>query len=220
MNKKFFNLDKNNNLIPAKKKYINKNNYEIENIKTDNNFEVDLLIAETISILNKKGYITTKSYAGYPLSYSLVLGHCPNEDIKIDENGNKYYIIANHGYIPFKYVFIDEYEQEYKDFLNSDEKILEQFKILNEDKNCYTGVCQVISPTTKCMINFKNPINVKYKPNEFVLENTSCYKSIARIKQLEPLEWLSYENIQKEIIESNKILLDWAKFLPDFITKK
>ena len=44
-------------------KYISTDNYEI--IENPNFFEVDEEIAETISILNKKGYITLFSCAGH-----------------------------------------------------------------------------------------------------------------------------------------------------------
>lgn len=49
-------------------KYISTDNYEI--IEKNNFFEVDEKIAETISILNKKGYITKYSCSGHLLTYS------------------------------------------------------------------------------------------------------------------------------------------------------
>lgn len=61
-------------------KYINFQTKEIENSKTEFNFEVDDLMAETISILNKKGYFTTACCSGHT-EYNDWVTEMPKEEV-------------------------------------------------------------------------------------------------------------------------------------------
>ena len=73
--KQYFDLDNNGKLIPSTKLYINSGTYEIEYQKTPSNFAVDTLMAETISLLNKKGYKTLSSNAGHVYHYFIWIGY-------------------------------------------------------------------------------------------------------------------------------------------------
>lgn len=62
-------------------KYINYKSFDIEDKSTELNFEVDEMMAETISILNKKGYYTNASCAGH-LEYDPIKFNLPAKEFK------------------------------------------------------------------------------------------------------------------------------------------
>ncbi|MBN2838591.1 MAG: hypothetical protein JXM74_07520, partial [Fusobacteriaceae bacterium] len=77
-------------------KFINYNSFDIEENKNNLNFEVDDLMASTISILNKKGYYTVSSCAGHA-SYEPVILEMPIKDFEsfeLEADYDKYEVIS------------------------------------------------------------------------------------------------------------------------------
>lgn len=151
------------------KKYINSETFEIEK----NIFEVDEDIANTISILNKKGYKTS---------------YCCSGHIKDPRLYEKYYISNDNDWgsdIPNSYII---------------DKTNDGYYLLKP----YTE--------THIYIKFCNEYHFLNLPIGFILEkDNTLYKEISYYNESQKK---SSNEIDKEIKESNKQLVEWAKTLP------
>lgn len=202
-NIKVYETYKNGKLIQAKKKYINKNTYDIEEYSTNNNFGVDSSIAEIISLLNKKGYKTISSKSLKVHDYRINKKYYEDKDLLLDSFGNKFIPIAlsSTGYY-VKY------------------QLLETKKI-NDEK---IGTFKIISQITQCQIVFDKDYNFSNLPKYFdYLEQGIFNKNIigtALIRDdfdkrfYENRNFEDYEDIQKEIDKINNELLKWIESLP------
>lgn len=177
-------------------KYISTDNYEI--IENPNFFEVDEEIAETISILNKKGYITLFSCAGhnnkscYKASASIDMLEDSKKRFnvyigKINKNTFDYYSDAEITsiYIKFNkhYIFSKLPEGFEYEAAEDAEKQFKEYQ-LKANSNIVFG-----DTISKTIYFFKDNIR------------------------------LSDEYIEKEIKNANKILFDWANKLPKTFVK-
>lgn len=144
-------------------KYIDKNTFEI----VDNVFEVDEEIAETISILNKKGYYTE---------------YCCGGHIK-------------------------------------DPRVYEMYKLDNEDEEIKFGYVvdksdkvDVLLPQTFAgiYIKFRDKINFKIPDGFTLYEDDTIDKVIDFYCDGKKKSW---KEIDKELDNARKILLDWANNL-------
>ena len=155
-------------------KYIDTNTFEI----VDNIIEVDEDIAETISILNKKGYYTNFCCSGHikdPRLYEMY--HRKNE-IEYDD--------IDLGYI-----------------VNKDE---DSFDILMP----YTF--------TSTYVMFKENYYFNKLPAYFYVVNESKVNNYTIEKIIEYYDGgirKSLSEIDKEIKDTNNVLLEWAKELPN-----
>lgn len=155
-------------------KYIDINTFEI----VDNIIEVDEDIAETISILNKKGYYTKFCCSGHVKDSRLYEMYHRNNDIEYDD--------TNLGYM-----------------VNKDE---DGFDILMP--YTFTSVYVMFKEN----YNFNNLPSCFYVVDEKVVNDYTIEKIIeyynAGIRK-------SMSEVYKEIKDTNNILLEWAKKLPD-----
>lgn len=80
-------------------KYIDKDTYEV----VDNIFEVDEAIADTISILNKKGYYTLYSCSGHVKNPRIYEKYPLNS---VDDYYESYIVDEKYVLVPFSYTYI------------------------------------------------------------------------------------------------------------------
>lgn len=112
-------------------KYINKNTFDV----VDNIFEVDELLAETISMLNKKGYYTKYCCSGHvkdPRIYELTKGNntlienvgymVDNQNILIPYTFTTVYIMFNN------YYHFDNLPEGFKQKENTIEFVISYYK--------------------------------------------------------------------------------------------
>lgn len=150
-------------------KYLSSETFEV----IDNIIEVDEDIAETISVLNKKGYYTKFCCSGHakdPRLYEMY-----------NKKNNVEYEDSHLGYI------INKYEDSYD--------ILMPYT--------FTAVYIMFSDN----YNFENLPNGFYKVDDDTIEMIIEYYSNGQRKK--------WNDIDKEIKEANKILLNWALALPE-----
>lgn len=188
---KYFDIDNNNQLINATKLYINSKNYEVESQKTTSNFDVDILMANTISLLNQKGYHTLSSNAGHVYHYFINKKSYFEEDLKVDNRGNKYMYVMYHNEIPVKYELISKEETSQEDLT--------------------MGIFKVTFPIIKIYIVFANqysftnlPRNWYFNHNDNTLINKIYYD----------FDNLDFQQLHNNIVKANKELFHWAEELP------
>ncbi|MBQ9072768.1 MAG: hypothetical protein IJY25_06390 [Bacilli bacterium] len=149
-------------------KYIDKNTFEI----VDNVFEVDEDIAETISILNKKGYYTLYSCSGH---------------VKDPRLYEKYIVQKNDG-----------------------DNLIDSY-IVDKEQKSYS----VLKPYTFTVVYIKFDKDYKFNnlPNGFTKKDDNIIEKI--INYYDNGKKIKSDVIDQEINFSNKILLEWAKKLPN-----
>ena len=176
-------------------KYISTENFEI--IENPNFFEVDEEIAETISILNKKGYKTRYCCAG----------HIEDDCYKVK--------------LPI--YLLDEVKSKN---MSRIAKIEKNFFWYYGGNRAGTGV----------YISFIEHYNFKSLPNGFMYETADEFREKVKnypiseedkkelvygdrvskiIDYIENNKRIDEEIVETQIKESNEILLNWAKSLPD-----
>ncbi len=190
---KYFDLDKNGKLMPSTKVYLNSNTYEVEQQKTSSNFEVDTLMAETISLLNHKGYKTLSSNAGHVYQYFIRDGvYYSQEDLKTDNNGTSYLYVGCHNGTPVKYELISQ------DNINQE--------------NLTTGIFKVTFPIIKLYILFDKQYSFNDLPSGWYLyanDNTIICKIDYNF------DTLDFKELDSLITKANQDLLQWVRELPN-----
>lgn len=200
-NKKVYETYKNGKLFQAKKRYINKDTYDVEETPTKSNFAVDSSIAEVISILNKKGYKTISSKSLKVYSYAIITRHYEDKELLVDSYGNKFIPIAfsSTGY----YV---KYQ-----LLNTCSKYNEKI-----------GTFKIMNQITQCKIVFDKGYPFTTLPKYFNYIGPFTKDRIGTVlirddydkRYYENRNFEDYEDIQKEIDTMNNELLKWAESLP------
>ena len=181
-------------------KYIDIDNYEIRN----NIFEVDEKIANTISLLNKKGYRTTFSCSGHNEQFfRKEIIYKTNKGLKMIEDNLE---------VP---VDMDEINRLKIEPYGVD--IIEK-----EDK--YVIYYEIIGTST--YVSFDKDYKFKTLPEKFEKspswDNKKNEWSKTVFDQISKEinyynsnnERKTKEEIEKEVIENNKYLYEWAKTLP------
>lgn len=201
---KVYEKYKKGNLIEISKLYINKNTYDVEETKTENNFSVDSSLAKVISILNKKGYKTISSTSLKVCSYNLIKRYYDEKDLLIDKYGNKFIPISlsSTGYY-VKYQLLDT--------CCIDNEKIGTFKVMNQ--------------ITQCKIKFDKEYAFPNLPKYFdylghgLFGKTEIGVSLLKDdfdkRFYENRYFEDYEGIQKEIDEINNELLKWVKSLKE-----
>jgi hypothetical protein len=171
-------------------KYISTNNYEV--IENPNFFDVDEQIAETISILNKKGYKTLFSCAGHNINgcYTVTTDISLLEEAKKDSLIHIGKINENN----FEYYHDNEITSTYIKFIQhyNFETLPDGFNYESADDS-------------------KKKISEIEISKETVILGDSISKTIYYFENDIRKE---DEIIEAEIKETNDILLKWAKKLP------
>ena len=149
-------------------KYLNSETFEI----MDNVFGVDESIAETISMLNKKGYYTKYCCSGH------------TRDPRLYEMYN----VKN----------------------NEDFELKSLGYVVNENMDSYN----ILMPYTftAIYIMFEKAHNFNNLPNNFKQNNNTIELIIDYYIKDKRKNW---REIEREIDEANKILLEWVISLPD-----
>lgn len=221
---KNFDRNEDGNLISATKLYINSKTYEIENQEMNDNFAVDTLIAETISILNKKGYKTICSNAGHVYHY--FLRHFWYKEEELINNGDKQYLIVGyHGDLdgsafPVKYELVSRDSKEFAEYIETHKNI--SFETSGDDK---INVFRVMFPIIIISIKFNKPYDFFDLPHDFFSQDivvrqfegrTKDYSQIQEIMSRIDYDFEEFneEMLLKEIEKKNNDLLLWTKDLP------
>jgi len=195
-NIKYFDLDSDGKLVPASKMYINNNTYEVEQQKTISNFEVDTLMAETISLLNQKGYKTLSSNAGHVYHHFFRSKTYTQEDLKTDNNGTSYLYVGYHNGTPVKY------------------ELISQDDINQEDLT--TGMFRVTFPVVKLYILFDKQYAFNNLPSNWYF-NANDNTIVCKIDY--NFDTLDFKVLSNDIIKANHDLLRWVKDLPNHALK-
>lgn len=211
---KHFDLDSDGNLVKATKLFINNTTYEIEQQKTPDNFEVDTLIAKSISLLNKKGYKTVSSNSGHVYKYFLNQWPYDEENLQTDEEGNKFiyigYLCDSEGNgLAVKYQLVQEDSDDYKEFVEKNPEAKLGFQKV-ESLTFFKGVFRVTFPYTKVNIEFDEPYTFSILPAEWHNDKNGIMHLINFSFQT-----LNYRELEQRIIEENEKLLQWVEELPD-----
>lgn len=217
---KYFDRDNKGQLISATKCYINAVTYEIETTKTDDNFEVDTLIAKSISLLNQKGYHTISSNAGHVYHYFLSKHSYTKKSLQIDDNGNKYMYLGYHGGYPVKYELVSEESKDFVEYQNS-HPILS----LDEVDDMSVGIFRVTFPHTTLKIEFIEQYDFPNLPTDWFTKDsdirylegrTEDYTRIDYIFRNIKYEWTNFniDDFEERIIKANNDLLHWVEQLP------
>ncbi len=198
---KYFDQDVKGNFIPAVKLYINNKTFNIENKKTNNNFEVDTLVADAISLLNKKGYKTISSNAGHVYHYFVRKRPYSRNNLLIDENNNQYMYVMYHGDFPVKYELVSQDSYGFLEYKKQHPKL--------QLTNGY-GLFKVTIPIVKTEIRFAEKYYFANLPSNYVMDEFSILSKIYY-----DFNTLNIDDLELKIINANKELLKWVKQLPN-----
>jgi len=198
---KYFDRDDKNNFIPAIKLYINNKTYNVESKKTNTNFEVDTLIAESISLLNKKGYKTISSNAGHVYHYFVRKSPYSSNDLLTDENNNHYMYIMYHGEFPVKYELVLQDSNDFSEY----KKQYTELELTNEYR-----LFKVTIPIVKTVIKFEEKYYFTNLPRNYIIDEFSVLSKIYY-----DFNTLNLDDLELKIINANKELLNWVKQLPN-----
>lgn len=203
----YFDIDKKGSLIQTTKLYINSSTYEIEYQKTPSNFAVDTLMAETISLLNKKGYKTLSSNAGHVYHYFIRKRTYSQEDLKTDSNGNKYMYVGYHGGVSVKYQLVSEDSNDYKEYTpkNSEVKLGRQ-KV--DNYTYFNAVFKVTFPIVTLIVMFNKQYSFTGLPNNWYF-NSNDNSIICKIDY--DFDTIDFKTLDDIIVKTNQELLQWAK---------
>lgn len=182
----YFDIDKKGSLIQTTKLYINSSTYEIEYQKTPSNFAVDTLMAETISLLNKKGYKTLSSNAGHVYHYFIRKRTYLQEDLKIDSYGNKFMYVGYHNGTPVKYELISQ----------------------DDSSHLSTDSFKVTFPVIILEIIFDKPYQFKNLPGNWYF-NKFDNSIVCKIDY--DFDTIDFKTLDNIIVKTNQELLQWAK---------
>lgn len=197
---KYFDLGNNGKLVQATKLYINNNTFGIEQEKTENNFEVDTLMAETISLLNKKGYKTLSSNAGHVYHYFIRKRAYSKEDLKTDSNGIKFMYVGYHNGTPVKYELVSQDSNDFIEYKSSHQDL-----VLSKDY----GVFRVTIPVITIQITFNKSYDFQDLPRDWKTDDCTIMHKIFYY-----FDTLNIQQLEQEIIKSNEEILNWVKQLP------
>lgn len=200
---KYFDLSQ-GQFIPATKLYIHYDTYEIESQKTNHNFEVDTLIANSISQLAKKGYKTISSNSGHVYHYFLNKWSYFQDSLLTDNNHHQYMFLEYSGGLPVKYELVSQDSDDFLEYQSQHPQIL-----LKNTYDISVGIFRVTIPIVKVEIVFDKKYNFPTLPNKFRTDGNSIVSKIYY-----DFDTLNLDKLQLEIIKINKEILDWVKHLP------
>jgi len=179
---------------------------------------------ETVRLLNSKGYKVKESCAGVVNPYYIREQYYCDIQLQKDANNDKYLYIMLHGEYPVKYILLLENSEEYLKYVDEHPEYLINKSSVEECDTDKYGVFKVIWICTYCEISFTDIIDISFLPDGFekkVKNGTVISKKIMCDK--EECDELGNtriirrtdKDIEQDIIVANKILLEWAKELPN-----
>lgn len=226
---KYFDRDINGKLVPATKLYINNTTYEIEEHKTKNNFEVDTLIAEAVSILNKNGYYTTSSNSGHIYAYFLADKLCYSSDLQTDSSGSQYLERLYHGMFPARYYLVSIDDEEYKYYIMEHKNIFDCGNFLEKitgDSHGNKRIFRVVFSRILIRIEFKecydfHSLPDNSFPSDWIIRGfegkLNDYSKVKEIHYSIPFDFdnINLNDLENKIKKANNEILEWVKKLPN-----